>query len=170
MRYKYIQYYVEGDDEEKLISVLKTQMGVIRPGKVQKFNVVENEISDMRLRTLLPGTMVVLIFDTDTGHLDILQRNIIKLKSCAAVSEVVTIPQVPNLEGELIHSCNIKNITELLNSKSRKEFKTDFLRVSNLEKKLMEHGFSMQSFWTGNPPAPYESISNQSSKIKLQRK
>ena len=69
MRTKYVQYYVEGDDEEKLVNVLKNELRVIRPGKVQKMNVVQNEFTDMRLRPLLPGTMVVLIFDVDAGNI-----------------------------------------------------------------------------------------------------
>lgn len=33
---KYYQYYVEGQDEEKLIQVLKTELRLIEPGKVEK--------------------------------------------------------------------------------------------------------------------------------------
>ena len=76
MKSKFVQYYVEGEDEEKLVNVLKTQLGLIRPGKVQKLNVVEQEITNIRLRTLKQGTMVVLVFDTDTGNVDILKKNI----------------------------------------------------------------------------------------------
>ena len=31
---KYYQYYVEGQDEEKIIQVLKTELRLIEPGKV----------------------------------------------------------------------------------------------------------------------------------------
>jgi hypothetical protein len=31
---KYIQYYVEGPDDKKVIDTLKTKMGLIKPGKV----------------------------------------------------------------------------------------------------------------------------------------
>lgn len=166
MKSNYVQYYVEGEDEEKLISILKSKLGVIRPGKVQKLNVVEHEITDARLRTLSRGTMVVLIFDTDTGHVDILNRNLKKLEACSSISEVVTIPQVPNLEGELVRSCNIRNIEALLNSKSRGEFKSDFIRASNLEKKLQEHQFDINLLWSRRPAPPYQDIENQSSKVK----
>ena len=74
MKSKYVQYYVEGDDEKKLVDVLKTDLRLIKPGKVQKLNVVEQEITDIRLRTLKQGTMVVLVFDTDTGNVEILKR------------------------------------------------------------------------------------------------
>lgn len=167
MRTKYVQYYVEGDDEEKLVNVLKNELRVIRPGKVQKMNVVQNEFNEMRLRPLLPGTMAVLIFDVDAGNPETLQKNIKILEKYPRISEVVTIPQVRKLEDELIRSCGLKNITELLNSKSRSEFKSDIIKVSNLAKKLREHGFDINKFWIGRPIPPYERIMNQSDKVKI---
>lgn len=167
MRTKYVQYYVEGDDEEKLVNVLKNELRVIKPGKVQKMNVVQNEFTEMRLRPLLPGTMVVLIFDVDAGNAATLQKNIKMLEEYPRISEVVTIPQVRKLEDELIRSCDIKNITELLNSKSRSEFKSDIIKVSNLARKLQEHGFDVKKFWIGRATSPYEGIMNQSDKIKI---
>ena len=125
MRNRNLLYFVEGDDEKKIVNTLKTDMGLICPGKVQKLNVIECNIADLHLRPLSKGTVVVLIFDTDTGNVERLKRNIKKLKTCPAVSKVITVPQVPNLEEELVRSCNIRAITELLNSKSRKEFKSD---------------------------------------------
>ncbi len=167
MKSKYVQYYVEGEDEKKLIDTLKTRLRVIRPGKVQKLNVVSQEITDMRLRALAPGTMVVLVFDTDAGNPDTLKKNIKRMEACAAVSEIVLIPQVSNLEGELLRSCSIRKIEELLNSKSRKEFKSDFIHVTNLDKKLLEHQFNINLFWCGTPAPPYQDIENQAAKIKL---
>lgn len=79
MKSKFVQYYVEGEDEEKLIYTLKSDLGVIRPGKVQKLNVIEHILEDARLMTLRPRTMVVLIFDTDTGQTSILNKNLEKL-------------------------------------------------------------------------------------------
>lgn len=167
MKSNFVQYYVEGEDEAKLIEVLKNKLRVIKPGKIQKLNVVEREITDARLRPLSRGTMVVLIFDTDTGTLDILNKNLKKLKECSSVSEIVTIPQVSNLEDELVRSCNIKSIKELLNSKSKNDFKSDIIHVSNLENKLLEHDFNIKLFWSRSPLAPYQNIPNQSAKVKL---
>lgn len=167
MKSRFVQYYVEGEDEEKFIHVLKTDLGVIRPGKVQKLNVIEHDVTNARLMTLRPGTMVVLVFDTDTGQTNILNKNLEKLKRCSAVSEIVTIPQVSNLEAELVRSCNIKKITELLNSKSRKEFKADLIRTKNLAGKLKEHQFDINQLWCRQPLPPYQNIKNQSEKVKL---
>lgn len=164
---KFVQYYVEGDDEKKLVDVLKTDLGFIKSGKVQKLNVVEQEITDVRLRTLKRGTMVVLVFDTDTGNVDILKKNIKTLEACPSVSEVVLIPQVANLEAELVRSCNIRKIEELLNSRSKGDFKRDLISVTNLGKKLQEHQFDMNLFWSGRPASPYQNIENQAAKVKL---
>lgn len=162
-----IQYYVEGEDEKKLVNTLKNELGVILSGKVQKLNVIENRITDNILRTLKNGTVVVLIFDTDTNNVDVLNSNIKKLNSCPFISKVITIPQVPNLEKELIRSCNIKKITELLNSRSKKDYKSDLIHVTNLDCKLKEHEFNIKLFWSQQPEAPYQNIANDSEKIKI---
>lgn len=164
---KYVQYYVEGQDEEKLINVLKTQLGLIIPGKVQRLNVVEQGINNVRLRALSAGTMVILVFDTDTGKIDILKKNIEVLRACKSVTDIVLIPQVPNLEGELVRSCNIRKIEELLKSKSKTEFKSDLIRVSNLAQKLQEHQFDIRLFWSSKAPAPYQELENQADMVKL---
>ena len=167
MKSKYVQYYVEGDDEGKLINTLKTDLRLILPGKVQKLNVVQRQLSNARLMGLSPGTMVVLVFDTDTGHLDILNKNLEVLKKCSAVSEIVTVPQVLNLEQELVRSCDIRTVAELLGSKSNKEFKSDLIRVTNLGSKLREHQFDIGRFWSASPACPYHQIENLAHQIKL---
>lgn len=169
MKSKFVQYYVEGEDEEKLIHTLKSDLRVIKPGKVQKLNVIEHIISDGHLLLLRPQTMVVLIFDTDTKKTEILRQNLEKLKKCPSVSEYITIPQIHNLEDELVHSCDIKEITDLLGSKSKKEFKADFIRTMNLSNKLMEHQFDIKHLWCREPHPPYHNIKNQAEKIKLSR-
>lgn len=170
MKTKYIQYYVEGPDDKKVIDTLKTKMGLVKPGKVDVLNVVTEKITDLRLRTISPGTMVVLVFDVDAGSRDILNANIQKLKNCQAVTEVVTIPQVPKLEIELVRSCDIRQIKELLNSRSNDDFKRDVMRVTNLDAKLREHQFDIDQFWSAMSTPPYQDIPNQAAKVKLKGK
>jgi len=38
IRNKYYHYFVEGESEEKIVNILKTELQWIVPGKVQKFN------------------------------------------------------------------------------------------------------------------------------------
>lgn len=133
---KNYQYYVEGEDEKCIINTLKAELGCIVPGKVEKFNVVQNEFTVGRLRTLKMGTVVVLVFDTDTDNSIILQKNITFLKKQSAVKEVVCIPQIYSLEDELLRSCQIKKIEELTKSKSKKDFKGDLIKCCNLAERL----------------------------------
>ena len=165
-----IQYFVEGEDEKKLINTLKKQLGVVQPGKVQNLNVIQSRIPMNVLRTLKKGTMVVLVFDTDTGNADILNDNIRLLKSCSFISKVITVPQVKNLEDELVRSCDIRNITELLNSRSKKDYKSDLIRITNLDSKLKEHKFDINQFWSKQPEHPYQHITNDASQIKIYAK
>lgn len=142
MKINYIQYFVEGECEEKLINTLKSELMVVKTG------------------------MVVLIFDTDTGNTEILNKNIKKLSECGSVADLVLIPQVKNLEDELVKSCRIRNVKELLGSKSNKEFKGDFIRVTNLANKLKSKEFDINLIWKDTPLSPYQNIKNDARKIK----
>ena len=162
-----VQYYVEGEDERKFISVLKTDMRLILPGKVDRLNVIEQKITDARLRTLQQKTTVILIFDTDTGQTATLYENIKKLEASTRVAQVITIPQIMNLEDELVRSCNIRDVNALLGSKTLGDFKADLIKVSNLKDKLEQHGFQFHQLWSKKPLAPYNHIQNGADKIRL---
>ena len=56
---------------------------------------------------------------------------------------LICIPQVNNLEDELLRSCHIKQIKELLN-----------------------HDFDIQKFWNRNPENKFREISNGAINIK----
>lgn len=162
----YYQYFVEGEDEKKLVNTLKSDLELILPGKVQVFNVTQNKLNKLRIGNLKARTKVVLIFDTDAGNISILEDNIAFLKKASAVSEVITIPQVPNLENELIKACNIKQIKELLGSNSASEYKHDLIKASNLAQKLVEHQFDFKKFWCTCDVDTYKKIKNMAYKIK----
>ena len=49
-------YYVEGQCEEKLLKVLKTDMRLIQPGKIIKRNVIQDKLRHAQLTTLKKGT------------------------------------------------------------------------------------------------------------------
>ena len=159
-------YLVEGEDEKRLIDVLKTEFQVIYAGKTQVFNAVEEKITDLRLMNISENTLVVLVFDTDIPKSDILLDNIKKLDSCPRVTKVCCIPQVKNIEDELIRSCDIKTIKELTKSKTDRDFKRDWLNCSNPAKRLQSCGFRIVRLWNQNPPAPFHIISNDSGLLK----
>lgn len=166
---KFYHYFVEGNNEEKIIKILKTDMQLIMPGKVQVFNVVEQGLTKPRIATLKSGTIVVLVFDTDTGNLSTLMKNIDFLNEQKTIKEVLCITQVKNLEDELIRSCDIKQIKELTGSKTNREFKHDMLSDSDLNfyKKLNKHNFDFDIFWSMNDEEEYKDIPNDAIKIKL---
>ena len=161
------QYYVEGEDEKRIIEVLKTDMQLIKPGKVQVLNVVQERISDMKLRVLSEGTTLIFVFDADAGNPEILSENIAKALGAANVKEVHCITQVKNLEDEIVRSTNIKKIEELFNSKNKGEFKKDLLRKRNVKQYLEAHSFDLSKFWSLDPPKPYEKITNEAEMVKL---
>ena len=160
------QYFVEGDDEKRLIEVLKTDMRLIQPGKIQVVNVVQERLTDLKLRVLSEGTILIFVFDTDTGNIDILNENIKKAKKSSRVKEVYCITQVKNIEDELIRSTDIKRIEELLGSKSKTDFKRDFIRERNLKQKLTVHSFDLNVLWCKEPQSPFENIRNDSGVVK----
>ena len=160
------QYFVEGDDEKRLIEVLKTDMRLIQPGKIQVVNVVQEKLTDLKLRVLPEGVILVFVFDTDAGSPEILNENIKKAKQSSHVKAVYCITQVKNIEDEIIRSTNIKRIEEFLGSRSKADFKRDFIRERNLKQKLIAHDFELNKLWCKEPLTPYDKIKNESYIVK----
>lgn len=125
---KYYQYFVEGEDEKKIINTLKSDMEIIKAGKVQVVNCVQEKLSPLRLMNLKDGTAVVLVFDTDAGNLSVLQENIKLLQKQRNISEVICVMQVKNLEEELVRACNIKQVKYLLGVSSNKDYKSALIK------------------------------------------
>ena len=149
-------YYVEGQCEEKLLKILKTDMRLIQPGKVIKRNVIQDKLRPAQLKTLKKGTTAVLVFDTDTDN--------------TAISKVICITQVENLEDEIVRSCNVNTAKELTNSKSTSSFKSDFIRASNLKGTLENHDFCFQNFWSkSTTKKQYHGILNEADQIRLKK-
>ena len=53
-------YLAEGECEEKLLNALKLKPSLIHPGKVERFNVIQNEIPTRKLMRYPSGCVVVL--------------------------------------------------------------------------------------------------------------
>ncbi|MCI8293085.1 MAG: hypothetical protein HFH53_06070 [Hespellia sp.] len=164
---QYYQYFVEGEDERKLVNVLKSDLKIIIPGKVQIFNVTQQKLTRLRIMNLRKGTKVVLIFDTDAGNISILKKNITFLEHESIISEIICITQVRNLEDELIRSCSIKQIKDLLGSKSNKDFKHDMIEEKNLGNQLEKCKFNFGLFWNTRDKDEYKEIENTAYKIKI---
>lgn len=159
---KVFQYYVEGPCERKIIEELK-KYGYIAPGKISVKNVQQELLSNLHLRSLRKGTTIILVFDTDVVNKDILNNNL-RLLNQYDFKDVYCVLQVNNLEDELIKSTDIKDIKELLNSKSNSDFKKDLIDEKNLIKKLNFHKFDINKMW--NSTSDQLELSNDGNKIK----
>lgn len=160
------QFYVEGEDEKKVIEVLKKDMKVIVSGKVDVLNVVQQEIKLPRIRTLKAGTIVILVYDTDVEKVDLLERNIQRLNSSKHIKRVVCVPQVGNLEDELVRATNVRQVIDLLSSETLTDFKRDLIRCTNLDKKLLDSGFDISKLWCMIPDNKFSAYGNSSKLIK----
>ena len=164
----YYHYFVEGSDDKKIVNTLKTDLRMILPGKVEEFNVVQKKLTKNRIMSLKAATTVILIFDADAGNVDILNDNIAFLnRQKNQIKKVICIPQVDNLEDELVRSCNIREIWELTKSKSIKDYKRDLLRIQNLADRLKECNFDINKFWVRQPDNQYKNIVNDAEKVKI---
>ena len=162
----YYQFYVEGEDEKKIIETLKKDMKAIVSGKVDVLNVIQKEIKGPRIRTLKTGTNVILVYDTDVERTDILDKNIRLLKASRHIDRILLIPQVSNLEDELVRATNVRQAEDILDSKTLTGFKRDLIKCTNLDKKLEEKGFDMSKFWSATPANCFAKYGNDSSLIK----
>ncbi len=136
-------YLVEGKTEEKLVKILKEKY--IVSGKIRVLH--QKRLSDMLLRTISPDTTVILIFDTDVkSTIQSLELNIKKLENYKI--KYILVPQVHNLEDEIVFATSIKEIKELLKSKSNKDFKRDFLNTNNFLARLENKKFNIKRFWS----------------------
>lgn len=159
-------YFVEGEGERAIINALKTDLQCIQAGKVDVFNVIQNKLNKNMLMRLKKGTIVVLVFDTDKDQTDILDENIRFLKKQSHIKNVICIPEVRSLEDELICSCNIKNVKELMKSKSNSEYKKDLAQCRNLSQVLMKYQFDIEMFWNKDPMGAFAKYKNDSKLIK----
>lgn len=159
-------FFVEGEGERAVINTLKTDFQCIQAGKVDVFNVIQNKLNKNILMKLKPGTIVILVFDTDKDEIDILDYNLRFLKKQSHIKKVIIIPEVKNLEDELVRSCNIANVKELMKSKSNSEYKSDLARCKNLKQVLTNYQFDINSFWNQNPKGVFVKYKNDSNLIK----
>ena len=162
---KRYHYFVEGECEKKIIETLK-ENSLIIPGKIEILNVTQEMITEFKLRPLSEGTTIVFVFDTDAVNIDILKNNIRIIRGSSRFKALWTVLQVDNLEDEIVRSTSVKKITELLPSKSVKEFKNDFIKEKNLYKKLQKKDFDINKIWITNSKNQLPFINNDGDKIK----
>ena len=160
-------YFAEGKCEERLLNALKENPQKIQSGRVKVFNVIQKLLPKSQLVTIQTGTTVVLVFDTDVPNTEFLHENIRRLKMLCSKVRLVFLPQVLNLEDELVRCSEIKSVVELTHSKSNKDFKRDFCSMTNIRSVLDRVNLNVNSLWTENVPSPFGFVESNSDDIKL---
>lgn len=140
------QYFAGGNNEKKIINTLKAQK-LIPTGKVSIFNIIQNELTNARLRDISNETIIYLVFNTDIQNNSTFIVNLEKLIKLKTIKAIILIPQNKNLEEELIRCTSINNIQELLNSKPTSDFKTDLNNCTNIYEKLLSKDFNPSILW-----------------------
>ena len=153
-------YFVEGECEETLINALKKDPAKIIPGRVKKWNVIDRVLPNSILNTIQPGSIVVLVFDTDVQSSGFLEKNIQILKKIVSKVLIVCLPQLLNLEDELERCTDVKNVKELTKSKSRSDFKRDFCRLTDCRQTLELHHIEIGRMWVQPMPVEFAPFSS----------
>lgn len=144
---KLIQYYVEGECEEKFINILKLPpFCSLKSGKVVKFNVIQEKLSSQRILSLKKGTIIIFVYDTDVKNDEILKLNI-SLLNKYGFDKIYHIQSIENFEDEIVYSCDLNSINNIFKTKGSNEFKSKFLQSNNIMKKLNENHFQIIKMW-----------------------
>lgn len=116
-----------------------------------------------------PGSVAVLVFDTDKDETDHLKQNIKLLKKRCTGVEVLTILQVLNFEDEVERATDVNCAENLTRSKTVEDFKSSVNRMKeiDLRRALERHKLSMNTLWTKEPPKSFHFLSQDSGKIKV---
>lgn len=148
LRHKPIQYFVEGECEEKLINALKTGSNAkLVAGKVKVFNVIKNKISKYLLAQLKKDAIVILIYDTDIPETEVLEKNIKALREYG-IKIIYHVQSIKNFEGEILYSTQINDINEFFASSKVEEFKNKFINHRDILSKLKSASFDADKLWS----------------------
>lgn len=159
-------YFVEGSCEKTLINALKEKPELIVPGRVKVFNAISRELTKSMLVTISSGTTVVFVFDTDVEITEHLKKNIKLVSTYCTGVKVVCLPQVFNLEDELVRCTDVSKVQELTGSKSLNDFKRDFCAITNCRVVLTRHQLDVLRLWTQNVPEVFAFLPVNGAEIK----
>lgn len=140
---KEIIYLVEGQTEIELINSLDLM------GKVIELNLWQKPISKIQ-RRFKPNTVVYVIYDTDVlDGIELFHKNLRQLKKDNRLAGIIQ--QTDNLEDELVRACqSIKKhsqLFEVFQAVSASEFKSNFIKTTQVLDKLNGLGFDPNLLW-----------------------
>ena len=82
--------------------------------------------------------------------------------------KIIFLPQVLNLEDELVRCADVRTAMELTKSGSVKNFKTDFckMKTKDCRSMLERHKLDYARLWMTKTPEAFSFVENNSSQIK----
>ena len=161
-------YLAEGECEEKLLQALKLKPSMIHPGKVEKFNIIQNELPIRKLMQYPSGCVVVLVFDTDKEVTEHLKANLKLLKSLPYEVEVMTVAQVLAFEDEIERTTDVKQAQDFTKSATVSDFKGAVNRMGEepFRAALKRHTFDLSKLWAQKPPKVFSFVKQDGGKVK----
>ena len=162
-------YLAEGECEEKLLNALKLKPLQIHPGKVEKFNIIQNELPTRKLMQYPSGCVVVLVFDTDKEETEHLKANLELLKTLPYNIEVMTVAQVLAFEDEIERTTDVKLAQDFTKSETVAGFKSAVHRMGEepFRAALKRHKFDLSKLWTQKPPKAFSFVKQDGAKVKV---
>lgn len=125
-------------------------------------------VSDKGIKLVIfRSNTVVFVFDTDVPITEKLRKNIEYIKTYCGKSKLVFLPQVQNLEDEIIRATDAERITDITQSRSLSNFKTAFCRISNPRAVLTKHQLDVMKLWTTDPPEVFAFLPQNSGSVKV---
>lgn len=103
-------YLCEGQIEKKILEIFIKEFHILIPGKLEVFNVIQDRLKTSYLAAHSKYTHFVLVFDTDTNNSTILQENLRFLQNHFSQDKIIVVPQVRNIEDELVYCCDVKHV------------------------------------------------------------
>ena len=161
-------YLAEGECEEKLLQALKLKPSLIQPGKVEKYNIIQNELPPRKLMQYPANSVIVLVFDTDKEVTEHLRENIRLLKSLPYKIEILTVVQVLSFEDEIKRSTDVKQAWDFTKSKTMDDFKSAVNKEKDKDFRaaLKRHRFDLNKLWTRKPPKAFGFVNQDGDKVK----
>ena len=150
-----LRYFVEGECELKMLTALmKEAPCLVRPGKIEVFNMVGTRLSSMRAKTIRRGTKVILVYDIDSNRVETLDLNLRILSRYAYISpeKIVHVQSIRCFEDEVVRSTSLRNINACFGTQGKEEFKRRFIAHKNVMGKLADIGFDIGKLWCSECP------------------
>lgn len=160
-------YLCEGQIEKKILEIFIKEFRILVPGKLEVFNVIQDRLKTSYLTAYSKYTHFVLVFDTDTDNSTILKENLRFLQNHLSKDKIIVVPQVRNIEDELVYCCDVKHIWDLTKYHTLKDFKDNVITDNTFGKKLIKHKFNGKLLWSRTPRDKFSFCRNDSNKIKI---